>query len=85
MSFPKSINGKKVLSFSRKSYYGMFGNVPISYIAIVYDEHIPGYISYECNDKYEILGYTIWYDDSLTECKDGIQITYSKQIEWAVS
>lgn len=85
MEYPNEINGKKIISISKKGQYGKFGNTEISYIAIVFDNYVQGYISYDLDNEYNVLGYLYWDDGKFEDCQNGIQITYSTEIEWEMT
>lgn len=82
MDCPRKIDGRDIISISKKGCYGKKGSVDISYIAIVYNKYMSGYISYDLDSKYQILCSLVWCEDTLEDCKTGIQITYSNTIEW---
>mgnify|MGYP003300013216 CR=1 FL=1 len=84
MDCPRKIDGRNIISISQKGCYVKKGNEYISYIAIVYNKYVPAYISYDLNSKYQVLCSLVWDEDTLEECKTGIQITYSNTIEWTV-
>lgn len=82
MDCPSRIDERYIISISKKARYGKVGSEDISYIAIVYNEYVPGYVSYDLNSEYQILSSLVWDEDTLEDCKVGIQMTYSREIEW---
>ena len=78
----REIEGRYIISISKRGCYGKVGIEDISYIAIVYNEYVPSYISYELSSEYQILSSLVWDEDTLEDCKAGIQMTYSREIEW---
>lgn len=82
MNCPIKIEGRYIISISKKASYGKVGIEDISYIAIVYNEYASSYISYDLSSEYQILSSLVWDEDTLEDCKAGIQMTYSRKIEW---
>lgn len=82
MEYPIKIEGRNIISISKKDCYGKVGIEDISYIAIVYNEYMSSYISYDLSSEYIILSSLVWNEETLEECKAGIKMTYSREIVW---
>lgn len=82
MNYPKKIDGKEIITISKKGHYGKMDNEEICYIAIVYNKYVLSYIYYDLNNEFKVLSSLVWEGDTFEDCKQGLQATYSAIIEW---